>query len=150
MFCSGIEIDGRINQETNKRVIVQGNQISNLRAVGISVSREHQPFSSGVVLKDNEMCDSRDREDLISAEVKSCVSAGKCSRNVTGKSYAMQSAFVCEQCDLDLECLLCLACALNCHKGHRGVVVESVVAEAFCDCPEHGCVIFDGDPRPEM
>ncbi len=150
LLLSGIETNGKINDETKAKLLLHGNTITNTRALGILICRPNQPFSNGVDLKDNVFLDTGEKRELNSFPgLKHCIEHGRCTRTVTGKRFELQTVFVCEQCDFTDESdrLLCLPCANLCHKGHKGLFMHAESESVYCDCPEYAsCPIFEKDP----
>lgn len=70
------------------------------------------------------------------------VNVNHCTFSHTDRNYVEQIWFHCYDCNLTGNLGMCLACALNCHKGHK--IKFSGKHNCFCDCGcKENCTCLD-------
>lgn len=147
----GMSISGQINDENKTSVLLEGNEVSHVRNLGVLVCRPDQPHTANVMLRDNTLVDTGEQRVLTFPGLRACVEERACcTRNVTGKRFELQAFFRCHQCKLveSNNLGVCASCAHTCHAGHEGLYLYGVLG-AYCDCPElkdSKCSTFIKDP----
>lgn len=74
-------------------------------------------------------CSPLDRKDLISV-----AQLGICTFSVTDREFAQQVWYTCRTCSSKDNAGCCMACANNCHKGHKIVISPKSPSSFYCDC----------------